>query len=99
MKRNILYALFLGLIITACNDADLTAPGGQETGSADIFIPEDAAEGELLVKFVPEMTEILDQVAAEAPAMTRSGIPSTDEVLRKKANFLNVCFIVNFNSL
>ena len=82
MKRNILYALFLGLIITACNDADLTTPGGQETGSADIFIPEDAAEGELLVKFVPEMTEILDQVAAEAPAMTRSGIPSTDEVLR-----------------
>ena len=82
MKRNILYALFLGLIITACNDADLTTPGGQETESADIFIPEDAAEGELLVKFVPEMTEILDQVAAEAPAMTRSGIPSTDEVLR-----------------
>ena len=48
MKRNILYALFLGLMITACNDADLTTPGGQETESADIFIPEDAAEGELL---------------------------------------------------
>lgn len=82
MKRNILYALFMGLLITACNDTDLTTQTEQENEMTDIFIPEDAAEGELLVKFVPEMTDILDQVAEESPAMTRSGIPSTDEVLR-----------------
>lgn len=82
MKRNILYALFMGLLITACNDTDLTTQTEQENEMTDIFIPEDAAEGELLIKFVPEMTDILDQVAEKSPAMTRSGIPSTDEVLR-----------------
>ena len=74
----------MGLFVTACNDMELPVQnGGVETGITDIFIPEDAAEGELLIKFVPEMTDILDQMAEEeAPAMTRSGIPSTDEVLR-----------------
>ena len=49
----------------------------------DIVIPEGAAEGELLIKFVPEMTEILDRTmkTRAAGASTRSGIPSTDEVL------------------
>lgn len=82
MKRNIIYSLLIGLLFAACNDVDLTTPGGIETDMTDILIPEGAADGELLVKFDPGMTEILDQVAAEAPAMTRSGIPSTDEVLR-----------------
>ena len=84
MKRNIIYSLLLGLLITACNDVELTTPSGVDTEMADIFIPEDAADGELLIKFVPEMTDILDQMAeaASAPVMTRSGIPSTDEVLR-----------------
>ncbi|MCF0175188.1 MAG: protease, partial [Bacteroidales bacterium] len=35
-------------------------------------------EGELLVKFSPEMTDILDSMSGPA---TKSGIPSTDEVL------------------
>lgn len=86
MKRHFtISALFIGLFITACNDIELPVQGGVETEITDIFIPEDAAEGELLIKFVPEMTDILDQMAEEAasaPAMTRSGIPSTDEVLR-----------------
>lgn len=85
MKRNIILALFIGLFITACNDTDLSVQSGIETGVSGIFIPEDATEGELLIKFVPEMTDILDQMAEEsasAATMTRSGIPSTDEVLR-----------------
>ena len=84
MRKYWIYALFIGLFVTACNDMELPVQGGGiETGTTDIFIPEDAAEGELLIKFVPEMTDILDQMAEEAaPAMTRSGIPSTDEVLR-----------------
>ena len=84
MKRSIIYSLLIGLLFAACNDVDFTTPGGAETDMTDILIPEGAADGELLVKFVPEMTDILDQVAEEAsaPVMTRSGIPSTDEVLR-----------------
>lgn len=85
MKRHCIYALLIGLFVSACNDIELPVQIGVETETTDIFIPEDATEGELLVKFVPEMTDILDQMAEEAataPAMTRSGIPSTDEVLR-----------------
>ena len=85
MKRNFLYALLMGLFITACNDVDMTTQSGAENEMAGIVIPEDATEGELLIKFVPEMTDILDQITEEATAgaaLTRSGIPSTDEVLR-----------------
>ena len=75
----------MGLFITACNDVDLTTQSGMENEMAGIVIPEDATDGELLIKFVPEMTDILDQIAEETTAgaaLTRSGIPSTDEVLR-----------------
>ena len=84
MKKELIYVLLLGLFATACNDANLPSQDSIETESADIFIPEDAAEGELLIKFVPEMTPILDQMAeaSSTPSLTRSGIPSTDEVLR-----------------
>ena len=85
MKRTYIYALIVGLLVTACNDSDIIAPIGVETQSTDVFIPEGAMDGELLIKFVPEMTDILDRIAEEAAAnqaMTRSGIPTTDEVLR-----------------
>ena len=85
MKRTYIFALIAGLFVTSCNDVDIVVPNGVETESTDVFIPEGATEGELLIKFVPEMTDILDQIAEEAAstrAMTRSGIPSTDEVLR-----------------
>ena len=85
MKRTYIYALIVGLLVTACNDNDIITSVGVEVESTDIFIPEGAAEGELLIKFVPDMTDILDHIAEEAAsgqAMTRSGIPTTDEVLR-----------------
>ena len=85
MKRTYRFALIVGLFVTACDDTDVIVPNGEETELTDIFIPEDAEEGELLIKFVPEMTDILDRIADEATSgqlMTRSGIPSTDEVLR-----------------
>ena len=83
MKRTYIYALIIGLFVAACNDAEFDVTNGSEAESEEIFIPEDAEEGELLIKFVPEMTAILDQIAEEAASnqvMTRSGIPSTDEV-------------------
>ena len=85
MKRTYIYALIVGLLVTACDDSDIIAPIGVDTQSTDVFIPEGAMDGELLIKFVPEMTDILDRIAEEAAAnqaMTRSGIPTTDEVLR-----------------
>ena len=85
MKRNYIYALIIGLFIAACNDTEFVGQNGAVSESEEIFIPEGAEEGELLIKFVPEMTSILDQIAEEAASnqvMTRSGIPSTDEVLR-----------------
>ena len=86
MKRTYILALIVGLFVTACNDTDFVGQNGATTEpTTDIFIPEGAEEGELLIKFVPEMTAILDQIAEEAASsqvMTRSGIPSTDEVLR-----------------
>ena len=85
MKRTYIYALIIGLFVTACNNHDIIEQNGVDTEPTDIFIPEGATEGELLIKFVPEMTDILDRIAEEAASgqvMTRSGIPSTDEVLR-----------------
>ena len=51
----------------------------------EVVLPDGAIEGELLIKFDSQMEGILDE-AFKARAMrgveTRSGIPSTDEVLR-----------------
>lgn len=85
MKRTYIYALVIGLFVSACNDTEFVVQNGAVSDQEDIFIPEGAEEGELLIKFVPEMTPILDQIVEEAAAnkvLTRSGIPSTDEVLR-----------------
>jgi hypothetical protein len=85
MKRTYIYALVIGLFVSACNDTEFVVQNGAVSDQEDIFIPEGAEEGELLIKFVPEMTSILDQIAEEAAenkVLTRSGIPSTDEVLR-----------------
>lgn len=84
MKKIYIYVVTaFALLAGACSDSDLGdgAPGKPVT--PDVVIPDGAAEGELLIKFVPEMTEILDRTmkTRAAGASTRSGIPSTDEVL------------------
>lgn len=51
----------------------------------EVILPDGAIEGELLIKFDPQMESVLDEafkVRAMRGAGTRSGIPSTDEVLR-----------------
>lgn len=45
----------------ACSDNNLNDDAPVVPATPDIVIPEGAAEGELLIKFVPEMTEILDR--------------------------------------
>ena len=84
MKRIYIYAITaFALLAGACIDYELIDYAPVIPATPDIVIPEGAAEGELLIKFVPEMTEILDRTmkTRAAGASTRSGIPSTDEVL------------------
>ena len=81
MKKVYIYALAYALTAVSCQDnewgADSATPQAPE-----IEIPMGAADGELLIKFVPEMSDILDQTLTRVGGVaTRSGIPSTDEVL------------------
>ena len=75
-------ALF-ALSLSSCNDNDMPVLPQVPESSSSLTV--DAIDGELLIKFSPEMTTILDNYfvtrAAGAAVATRSGIPSTDEVL------------------
>ena len=78
--KNYLYGIFAiaFLAFTACTNEELPTPGtGPDT-------PVEHKSGEILVKFSPYVSEILDKAAAATrsggPA-TRSGILSVDEVL------------------
>ena len=72
----------VALALTGCSDSLSTI--GSSDDNSEITIPADAEAGELLIKFSPEMSDILDQAQlskTRAGKATRSGIPSTDEVL------------------
>lgn len=82
MKKNYFYIALVALALTGCADNLPTVDTPE--GKPDITIPADAEAGELLIKFSPEMTDILDQAQlskTRSGNATRSGIPSTDEVL------------------
>lgn len=69
------------LLLSACVKDDITV-----TPTIDITtpapIPMDAIEGEVIIKFKPEMEAILEQTMTRSGGVaTRSGIPTTDEVL------------------
>lgn len=81
MKKVYIYALACTLTAVSCQDNDWVADNATSQ-VPEIEIPMGAADGELLIKFVPEMSDILDQTLTRAGGVsTRSGIPSTDEVL------------------
>lgn len=75
--KKILLSICTILLIAACTEDSLTI----QIADSMVPIPSEASKGELLIKFSPEMSDILDQQGTS----TRSGIPSTDEVL----NILN----------
>ena len=82
MKKKFFYIALVALALTGCSDSLSTLDSSE--GKVDITIPADAEAGELLIKFSPEMSDILDQAQkslTRAGKATRSGIPSTDEVL------------------
>lgn len=81
MKKVYIYALVCALTAVSCQDNEWVADSVTPQ-TPEIEIPMGAADGELLIKFVPEMSDILDQTLTRAGGVaTRSGIPSTDEVL------------------
>ena len=82
MKKKFFYIAMVALALTGCSDSLSTI--GSSDGNSEITIPADAEAGELLIKFSPEMSDILDQAQlskTRAGKATHSGIPSTDEVL------------------
>lgn len=82
MKKKFFYIAMVALALTGCSDSLSTI--GSSDGNSEITIPANAEAGELLIKFSPEMSDILDQAQlskTRAGKATRSGIPSTDEVL------------------
>lgn len=82
MKKKFFYIAMVALALTGCSDSLSTI--GSSDGNSEITIPADAEAGELLIKFSPEMSDILDQAQlskTRAGKATRLGIPSTDEVL------------------
>lgn len=78
MKKFLVYILF-AIVAVSCNDNSFDNSYIVEKESPAIF--DGAVDGELLVKFAPEMEGILDSHFATRAVATRSGIPSTDEVL------------------
>ena len=85
MKKNFLYTALFALMLASCSVQEVIEQPSTPTGGTEVQLPADVTSGELLIKFDPAMTEILDQALTVATrsggAMTRSGIPSTDEVL------------------
>lgn len=82
MKKKFFYIAMVALALTGCSDSLSTI--GSSDGNSEITIPADAEAGELLIKFSPVMSDILDQAQlskTRSGKATRSGIPSTDEVL------------------
>lgn len=85
MTKKILYAALFAGVFSACSDEQFETPSVPSDEQTEVVIPSDATFGELLIKFKPEMSDILDQTLARVSrsggVASRSGIPSTDEVL------------------
>ena len=82
MKKYLYYIAAVALMATACVNDDVASQGGSNEHNSVVVIPEDAMPGEVIIKFKPEMEAILDECLTRSGGeATRSGIPSTDEVL------------------
>ena len=77
--RLFIYSALLAFSLSSCNESDVTGVV-PEPVDPSLSLTVDAVDGELLIKFSPAMTGILDSCFTTR-ATTRSGIPSTDEVL------------------
>ena len=79
MKKILYIAILLAMVGCVKNDIDTFGPVQPDN---DVVVPADALSGEIIIKFKVEMEAILDEVMTRSGGeATRSGIPSTDEVL------------------
>lgn len=81
MKKIFIYAVAMLFVVTACSDETISDVPELST---EVALPDEAIDGELLIKFSSELSDILDTAFPTRAAYgfaTRSGIPSTDEVL------------------
>lgn len=85
MKKSYILAVVLAVMMVACSEQDTILDEIQNTEKAPVVNEIDGAKnGELLVKFKPEVAEIVEAqvaVATRSGAATRSGLPSMDEVM------------------
>lgn len=80
MKRYLLYIATVALATACMKESE--APRLEEDRDPVVSIPIDANRGEVIIKFMPEMEDILEATMTRSRGeATRSGIPSTDEVL------------------
>ena len=83
-KIYLLAVLFSASLFYSCTDSGITPDSATGNDMATIVnMPTDAVKGELFVKFKPEVEDILDEagVLSRSGNMSRSNIPSVDEVL------------------
>ena len=79
--RRYLYIIAAATLAVGCVKENITTLT-PDNEVATVIIPEGATAGEVIIKFTPEMEAILDQTMTRSGGVaTRSGIPSTDEVL------------------
>lgn len=85
MKRTyqIFVLAFAAAAVFSCAAPDKTG-GEEKTGAYIVNSPEGAVAGEILVKFRPEISELLDRAQTRSGAggaMTRTGINTVDELM------------------
>lgn len=85
-KKYILSTLLSASLLFSCSDSEMIVPetdGGNNGNAALLNVPQDVVDGELFVKFKPEVEDILDNAGAlsRSGCASRSSIPSVDEVL------------------
>lgn len=80
-QRGLVTVLALGAMVCLSSCLNELEPQGVPNNGKDIVVNEDYeyVEGELLVKFTPEVEQMLASIGRSGA--TRSGIPSVDEVL------------------
>ena len=82
MNKYLYFVAAIAFLATACVNDDIASDGVNQEHNRDVIIPEGANAGEVIIKFKPEMEAILDECMTRSGGeATRSGIPSTDEVL------------------
>ena len=60
MKKKILYTALFALLLASCSEQEFIEQPSTPAGGTEVQFPTDVTSGELLIKFDPAMTEILD---------------------------------------